>query len=63
MGLMIKLVPKRGLEPLQDFSHSHLKAACLPFHHLGVSFTIPDLQVVSTLIFAGFQVFFLIRQF
>lgn len=25
-----RLVPRRGLEPLQDFSHSHLKAACLP---------------------------------
>lgn len=27
---MRRLVPKRGLEPLRDFSHSHLKAACLP---------------------------------
>lgn len=25
---------RRGLEPPQDFSHNHLKVACLPFHHL-----------------------------
>jgi hypothetical protein len=27
-------VRKRGLEPLQDFSHSPLKAACLPISPL-----------------------------
>ena len=32
-GRHIVLVRERGLEPPQDCSHSHLKAACLPFHH------------------------------
>ena len=31
--LITLLVRERGLEPPQDCSHSHLKAACLPFHH------------------------------
>jgi site-specific DNA recombinase len=29
----ISLVRERGLEPPQDYSHYHLKVACLPFHH------------------------------
>ncbi|EKD48371.1 MAG: hypothetical protein ACD_64C00345G0001, partial [uncultured bacterium] len=28
------MVPKKGLEPPRDFSHSHLKAACLPISPL-----------------------------
>lgn len=28
------MVRKEGLEPPQDFSHSHLKAACLPISPL-----------------------------
>ncbi len=29
------LVPKGGLEPPRDNSHTPLKRTCLPFHHFG----------------------------
>ena len=28
-----KRMRSTGLEPAQDYSHKHLKLACLPFHH------------------------------
>lgn len=31
----VKIVPKVGIEPTRDFSHTLLRRACLPFHHFG----------------------------
>lgn len=30
-------MPKAGFEPARPFGHSVLNAACLPFHHLGLT--------------------------
>ncbi len=44
------MVRKKGLEPSQDFSHSHLKAACLPFHHLRIDYIINKKNYLVTTI-------------
>ena len=34
----IRVVPEEGFEPSRSKEHSDLDAACLPFHHPGVTF-------------------------
>src|SRR5581483_8385356 len=49
------MVPRRGLEPLWDFSHSHLKAACLPIspprHNYFNEFKYNDKKTIINLLF------------
>ena len=42
----MNMVPRAGLEPANPYGHSHLKAARLPFRHLGITNVSPSVTYV-----------------